>query len=86
MAASKSPNIIIVFNDVQANCTRITRVGKQLGRDRFSNLIAIFFVLFQVNVFIDQGVLPLFFCYIPSGFLQGRGSNGARRRVDSSRP
>jgi hypothetical protein len=90
MATSKSPNVIVVFNDVQANCTRISRVRKQLGGHRFSNLIAIvplllLLLLLQIDVFTDEVMLPLLFCRIQPGFLLGRGGSGAGGRIDFRR-
>jgi hypothetical protein len=49
MSASKSPNIIIVLNDIQANRARVTRIGQEICRYRFLDVITII-VVFHVHV------------------------------------
>jgi len=58
MSACKSPDVIIVLNDVQANGARIARIRQKISRNGFLDVIAIIFVFnIRVNAVVGQCTL-----------------------------
>jgi hypothetical protein len=61
MSACQSSDIIIILNGVEADSAGISRVGQEIRRHGFTDMVTILVaVKINVQVFIGQRMLPFF--------------------------